>query len=71
MCMICKDWELGKLTSKEALRNLGEVMAEATKAGRAHYDDVVEKILNKEVPLDESDEELDKSWHEETHGGKP
>ncbi len=69
MCMICKDWELGKLTSKEALRNLGEVMREANKSSRAHYDDVVEKILNKEVPVGESDDELDKNWHEETHNG--
>ena len=25
MCKICADWQLGKLTTKEAWRNLGEM----------------------------------------------
>ena len=28
MCLICKDWELGKLTIEEAYRNLKEVYDE-------------------------------------------
>lgn len=68
-CVVCREWELGKLTSKEALKNLGEmIQVEGTsKKESKHYYDAVEKILDKEVPTSESDEELDKSWHEETH----
>jgi hypothetical protein len=69
MCIVCKEWTAGRMTSKEALRNLGELMQSASLAGKAHYDDVVEKILDKEVPLSDNDEELDQSWHEETHDG--
>jgi hypothetical protein len=71
MCIVCRDWEAGKLTSEEALGHLGEMMKGREKgdAGRLHYEEVVEKILDKEVPLSDSDEELDRSWHEETHDG--
>ena len=68
MCIICKEWESGKLTSEEALKNVGELMEGANEKESEHYEQVVEKILDKEVPLSETDEELDKSWHEETHG---
>lgn len=67
MCVICKEWQSGKLTTQEALRNLGELMVSASLAGKAHYDDVVEEIMNKEVPMALVDEELDQKWHEETY----
>lgn len=69
MCMVCKDWEVGKLTSKEALRVLGELMIGASDKAKEHFFKVSEKILDKEVPLSDNDEELDQSWHEETHDG--
>ena len=68
MCVVCKEWEAGKLTSEEALKNLGELMS-SDKKKSAHYEEVVEKILDKEVPVNDPDEELDQSWHEETHDG--
>lgn len=67
MCIVCKDWELGKLTSKEALRALGELISGAKEKEKEHLFKVSEKILDKEVPLSENDEELDQKWHEETH----
>ena len=69
MCIVCKDWEAGKLTSKEALRALGELIASAKPKEKEHFFKVSEKILDKEVPVSETDEELDQSWHEETHDG--
>lgn len=69
MCIVCLEWEKGKLTAKEALNNLGELMQGASLAGKAHYDDVVEKILDKEVPVSHADEELDQKWHDEMHNG--
>jgi hypothetical protein len=66
MCVVCKEWIAGKMTSKEALGNLGELMVGADSKGKAHYEEVVEKILDKEVPVVQ-DDELDQSWYEETH----
>lgn len=68
MCIVCLDWEKGKLTSQEALRALGELISGAKGKEKQHLFEVSEKILDKEVPMGESDEELNKNWHEETHG---
>lgn len=71
MCIICKEWMAGKLTSKEALSNLGELIGLKSESDRnpkiKHYYSVIDKILDKEVPMNDNDEELDKRWHEETH----
>jgi len=68
MCIVCVEWEKGKLTSTEALRNLGEMIAVDSKE-KEHYLKVSGKILDKEVPMDDTDEELDQKWHEENHDG--
>lgn len=71
MCIICKDWAAGKITSKEAIKNLGEMIGMKGEADLdpkiRHYYDAINKVIDKEVPFEETDEELDKSWHEETH----
>jgi hypothetical protein len=67
MCIVCTEWEKGKLTSKEALRNLGEMIGTGTEKEKEHFFKVSEKILDKEVPLADADEDLDQKWHEETH----
>lgn len=71
MCIVCKDWQAGQLTSKEALRNLGELIGMKGEADLdpkiRHYYKAVEKILDKEVPVSDSDEELNKIWHDQTH----
>jgi len=69
MCKVCVEWEMGKLTNKEALNILGELIGESTADSKRHkhYYGVVEKILDKEVPMADADEELDQKWHEETH----
>ena len=66
--MVCVEWEKGKLSNKEALKVLGEVIKTNKDDKKAkHYFDVVDKILDKEVPLSDTNEELDQKWHEETH----
>lgn len=68
MCKVCVEWEAGKLTSKEALNALGEMMrAEEDEKKSNHYLRAVDKVLDKEVPMADTNEELDKTWHEETH----
>lgn len=68
MCIVCKDWEAGKLTNKEALQNIGELFNTDGDLGNEHFAEVIERIMDKEVPFPDSDEELDKSWHDEIHG---
>jgi hypothetical protein len=59
MCCVCTDWAKGSLTSKEALRNLGEMIESTDKGGQeeGHYFSVVEKILDKEMEASDNDPE--------------
>lgn len=50
-CIVCRDWELGKLTIEEAKRNLGEIAetkSDLTDEELRHYWDLWEKILEKD-----------------------
>lgn len=71
MCVVCKEWELGKLNSREAMKNLSELIGMRGEADRdpkvRHYYEAIDKIIDKEVPFNEEDQELNKSWHDETH----
>lgn len=66
MCIICSRWELGKLTNKEALLNIGEMIV--AEKDNEHYYAVVDKIMIKELGSLEEDIELNAAWHKETHG---
>lgn len=57
MCIVCVEWEKGKLTNQEALSALGEmiVCAEGSEEKVAHYFDVSDKILDKEEPPEEDE----------------
>lgn len=70
MCIVCVDWQAGKLTNKEALRNLGEMIntTDLDKEKVAHYFATVDKIMEKELPQSETDDELDGKWWQNTHG---
>lgn len=65
ICIICKEWELGKLNNKEALRNLGELIQSNNDNNQdnQHYFEVVEKILDKEEPFIDNEEEL--NWRDD------
>jgi hypothetical protein len=67
MCKVCVEWQAGRLTSKEALRNLGELLDSDSDLMVKHYYGVIEDIMDKEVPFVEEDKELEKIWHDETH----
>lgn len=71
MCIICAQFNAGKLTSKEALQNLGELMNSnpVTVKGRheqEHYTKVVDRIMEKELGKSEDDPEMNKLWQKET-----
>lgn len=61
MCLVCTDWEKGKMTSKEAMNALGELLR-VDDGKQAHYYSVVGRILDKEVPLKDHDPEIDGAW---------
>ncbi|MCX9024646.1 MAG: hypothetical protein OIN85_00955 [Candidatus Methanoperedens sp.] len=67
MCVVCKEWEAGKLTNKEAIFALGELMSAPPTKNMAHYSKVLDRIMEKELPTSEKDEEMDRLWNEETH----
>jgi hypothetical protein len=51
-CIVCRDWELGKLTNEEAKRNLNEIAdsnSELTDEEAKHYWELWEKILEDET----------------------
>lgn len=67
MCCVCVEWQAGKLTTKEALQNLGEMIQSEDKLAE-HYFSAVREILDSELPASVSDDDMDASWHKETHG---
>jgi hypothetical protein len=50
MCLVCKDWLAGKITTKEAWRNLHELHSIDTDnmEEQLHYFEVAEKLAEKE-----------------------
>jgi hypothetical protein len=68
MCIICTEWEKGKMTSTEALRAAGEMMGD--KASVEHVREVVNKIMEKESPSgSDQDVEIDEEWERKNRGG--
>lgn len=68
MCIVCLDWEKGKLTNKEAMKNLGEMLNSTKDDGiRDHLFGLSNKIIDSEFPPIAVDEELDLKWWEESH----
>jgi hypothetical protein len=62
MCKICTDWEKGKMTSKEAMKAIGEIIGPASGDENEHYIRLAEKIVNKEVS---SGTDPNPAWDEE------
>lgn len=69
MCKICVDWEKGKMTSKEAMGAIREVIGPASGEDNEHYIKLAGKIMDKEVSSGtEQDSELDAEY-ERSKGG--
>lgn len=59
MCILCKEWEKGKMTIQEGLDNIGELLQNNADAKeRAHLFDLADRIL------DEEQEQLKKDLEE-------
>lgn len=65
--MLCVEWEKGKMTSKEVMRAMGEMVAgDSTKA--KHLTDLAARILDKDLPVGQSDQDQDAEWERKYHG---
>ena len=54
MCYLCTEYEKGKLTDKEAMKALGEMLVtEEDQDKKEHLFEVANKILDKENPFKE------------------
>lgn len=67
MCIICKDWQAGKLTDREAFRAIGELLGTDDEEKRRHLFELSDRILEEGDPLPEWDEEVDGQWWDENH----
>lgn len=65
MCSICDDFKNKKIDSKEAFKRIGDAMKKADPKTTRHLMSLSDTILDKEVPMPEKDEALEKKWHEE------
>jgi hypothetical protein len=69
MCFVCQEWEKQRLTSDEAMRNIGEILYSSKDQDQVdHLIDLSNRIIDKEVPLKEVDPSLDKQWTDENYG---
>lgn len=59
ICIVCLDWQKGKITSKEAYRNIGEIFSSTkNKETKAHLLDLSEIILEKELKSKDIDDKV-------------
>lgn len=67
MCIICAEWEKGKMTAKEAM---GAIRETISVENFEHLTNLTNRIIKKEVPdLKESDAEMDEEWERKNRGG--
>jgi hypothetical protein len=55
MCIVCTEWNAGKMSSKEALANIGEMIGDPnnTEEYVEHLLGLSNKIVDKEVPFED------------------
>ena len=60
MCEICVKWDKNKLSTKQALKQIGEKLTldSTTSSEMEHYLELSEKIMDKELPLIEEGDTL-------------
>jgi len=52
MCLLCTQWELEKMSNKEAISAVGEILfTEENEENRKHFFDLINRIIDKEEEL--------------------
>lgn len=68
MCNICDDFKNKKITSKQAFERITKALEDQSDSEKiGHLVSLSDTIIDNEVPMPESNEELDKKWHDENH----
>ena len=58
-CMLCVEYEKGKMTSKETLANIGEMIDSTDdEEKKANLFELADKVITKDMPFDEFDEDF-------------
>ena len=58
--MLCAEWEKGKMDVKEVLNAVGEMLdSETEDTKRKHLFELANKVIDKEIPYDDFDDNLD------------
>ncbi len=58
-CMLCVEYEKGKMTSRETLANIGEMIDSTDdEEKKAHLFELADKVITKDMPFDEFDEDF-------------
>ena len=71
MCQICDDWVEGIITTKKALELFGKGIDKAKKRSDTdHLYELMDTILDKEVPVAPVDKEAERFFWEQTHRGE-
>jgi hypothetical protein len=70
MCQLCVEWEKQRLTAREALSAIGEMINTAkTEEQVDHLFELSDRIMDTEVPFDEQDKDADSLWSDENGQG--
>lgn len=68
MCSLCKLWESGRITPKEAYNQIGKLIEKSKdSADLKHLTELSDIILDELLPLSESDPEAENAWWKATH----
>ena len=54
MCRICVEWEKEKMTNKEALNAIGELLADSDEETKTHLFELVNRVIDEEELADDS-----------------
>ena len=69
MCKICDDWKSGNIDNKRALGLVGQKLYNCeSESQSAHLMSLVDKILDKEIPVSPVNKDAEETFWEQTHG---
>lgn len=58
-CLLCIEYEKGKMTAKETLNNIGEMIDSTTdEEKKSHLFELADKVISKEQPFQEWDDDF-------------
>lgn len=65
MCLLCVEFEKGKMTTQEVLNNIGEMIDGKSEEEQKHLFELADRAMNKETPFKEWDEDSEMGFLDE------